>query len=411
MHDKELYAKILGIEEPWQVTDVELNLKEGEVQIHIANKTRGRHQCPECGKAAEIHDTKERRWRHLDTCQYRTILVAKVPRVKCSEHGVKQIKVPWSEPGSRFTAMYEALVIDWIKESNISGVARVMGLTWDQVDGIMQRAVSRGLERREKEIPENIGVDEKAFRKGHEYVTVVSDQNNHRVQHVAEGRKKESLGSYYEQYSDEDLKRVKTVTMDMWEPFIQSTIDSIPEAEKKICYDKFHVAKHLGEAVDRVRRKENKELIRWGDGDLKGTRYFWLKNPENMSDEQWASYGILTKTALKTARAWAIKELAMSLWYYRSRGWARRAWEKWYGRAIRSRLEPVKRVARMVKQHMEGILNAVVHNVTNAGSEGINSVIQKIINTARGFRNKERFKNAIYFYLGGLDLYPEGVRR
>ena len=142
---------------------------------------------------------------------------------------------------------------------------------------------------------------------------------------------------------------------------------------------------------------------------LQGSRYRWLTNPENMDEERWEKFAELRDSALQTARAWGYKEHAMTLWAYRSRAWARKAWMAWYRSAIRCRLEPVKRVARMVKRHLDGIVTAVVDKVTNARAESINAGIQKMKYSARGFRNRKRFRNAIYFHLGGLDLYPVGV--
>ena len=146
-----------------------------------------------------------------------------------------------------------------------------------------------------------------------------------------------------------------------------------------------------------------------GDGTLKGTRYRWLINPKNMSRRQWISFEYLRTSTLKVARAWAIKESAMALWGYKKRGWAERAWKIWYGWAIRSRLEPIKQVARMIKRHWQGVINATIADVTNAASESINSRIQKVKRMAHGFRNRKRFQDAIYFHLGGLDLYPDGL--
>lgn len=180
----------------------------------------------------------------------------------------------------------------------------------------------------------------------------------------------------------------------------------MPDALLKIAFDKFHVAGHLGEAVDRVRRGEHRGLMEMGSSKLTGTKYLWLENPLTMRAERRWDLEQLRKSTLQTARAWGIKELAMSLWDYTSRGWAKLAWEGWLSWAMRSRLEPVKRVARMIKQHLWGIINAIVLKATNARAEGVNSRIQRVKRMACGFRNRQRFRNAIYFHLGGLDLYP-----
>ena len=411
MRDKDLYAQILGIKSPWQVADVELNVSKGEVTVQVEQEAGAKSCCPSCGKASPGYDSRRRRWRHLDTCQYKTILVADVPRVKCEEHGVVTVSVPWAEPGSGFTAMFEALVIDWLKEASTSAVSRLMGLSWNAIDGIMQRAVARGLSRREAVFPTQIGVDETAFRKRHDYVTIVSDQEEGSVLHVGSDRRKETLKAWYESLTEEQREAIESVCMDMWPAFINATLESLPEAQEKIAFDKFHVAKYLGEAVDKVRRQEHKALMAEGYEDLKGSKHDWLYNPENMTRKQKIRFKSLRDSTLKTARAWAIKELAMSLWHYVSKTWARKGWEHWLSWAVRSRLEPIKDVARTIKEHLWGILNAVVLKVSNGPAEGLNSRIKMIKVRSRGFHNKERFANAIYFHLGGLNLYPEGLVR
>jgi transposase len=409
MRDRELYQKILGIEAPWEVVEVDLDLAGHEVRVHLKN-TEPTPPCPVCGKPSSRYDQRPRRWRHLDTCQYPTILVAEVPRVECAEHGVHQVAVAWSEAGSRFTALFEALVIDWLKEASLAAVAELLNLSWQVVSGIQQRAVARGLARRAHRLPRRLGVDETSYQKRHEYVTVVIDHEAGTVVHVADGRGRETLDTFFDAFSWEERAEVESVAMDMWPGYIASVGTKIPGAQDKIAYDKFHVAQHLSQAVDQVRRQENRTLLAAGDEQLKGTKYLWLWHPNRLSDETWQAFEPLRESALKTARAWAIKELAMSLWRYSTRGWARRAWLAWFNWAIRSRLEPIREVASMIKRHLNGILNAIVLGVTNARSEGINAKIQWIKYTARGFRNRERFRTAIYFHLGGLNLYPEILR-
>jgi len=411
MRDKELYAQILGIRSPWQVSRVELALSAGEVTVHVEQKGGVKQRCPHCGTVSPGYDSRPRRWRHLDTCQYKTYLEADIPRVNCPEHGVVTVGVPWAEPGSGFTALFEALVIDWLHEASTSAVSRLMGLSWNAVDGIMQRAVERGLSRREASCPTQIGVDETAFRKRHDYVTIVSDQTDGTVAHVGDDRKKATLKAWYDGLTDEQRSAIESVSMDMWPAFINATLESIPDAEEKIAFDKFHVAKYLGEAVDKVRRQEHKALMAEGDEQLKGSKYAWLTNPQNMTRKKKYEFKALRDSALKTARAWAIKELAMSLWHYTSKTWARKGWAQWLSWAVRSRLEPVKEVARTIKEHLWGILNAIVLQVSNGPAESLNSRIKTIKVRGRGFRNKKRFANAIYFHLGGLDLYPEGISR
>ncbi len=393
------------------MTGVELALSEGEVTVHVEQDKGAPQCCPTCGEVSPGYDTRTRKWRHLDTCQYKTILVVDVPRVRCKEHGVVTMLVPWAEPGSGFTAMFEALVIDWLKEASTAAVSRLMGLSWNAIDGIMQRAVKRGLSRREELAMTQIGVDETAFKKRHDYVTIVSDQEAGTVLFVGEDRKKATLKAWYESLTDEQREAIESISMDMWPAFINATLESLPDADKKIAFDKFHVAKYLGEAVDKVRRQEHKALMAEGYEDLKGSKYDWLTNPQNMTRDQKQRFKALRDSTLKTARAWAIKEFAMSLWHYVSKSWARKGWERWLSWAVRCRLDPIKEVAKTIKEHLWGILNAVVLKVSNGPAEGLNSRIKMIKVRSRGFRNKARFANAIYFHLGGLDLYPEGIVR
>jgi len=355
--------------------------------------------CPECGKLCPGYDTRERCWRHLDTCQYQTILVANVPRVNCREHGVRQVNVPWAEPGSNFTALLEALVITWLlAQASIKKVAKQLQLAWDEVDGIMQCAMQRGLLRRQRVKLVRIGIDETAFQRCHEYVAFVTDLDRRRGVYVADDRKRESLDAFFRSLDPEDLASIEAVAMDMWGAFIPSAAEHAPEADRKIWFDKFHVAMHLGDAVDRVRRHEHKALLAEGDDSLKGSRYLWLAKPDNLDAAQTGAFNALYEMNLRTGRAWTLKETTMCICRRVRRSCGRAAWKAWIAKAMRSRLEPVKKVARMIREHLWGI--------TNATGESPNAIIQRIKRAACGFRNRDRFRNAIYFHLGGLDLYP-----
>lgn len=413
MKDTKLYEAVLGLEPPWEVVDVQLNTTEKTVDVDVVAKSR-RLPCPVCSKSCPVYDTSPRQWRHLDTCQFQTLISANVPRTKCLEHGVKRVQVPWADRHSKLTALFEMEVISWLQVASLSAVAMLFGLSWNVVAGVQQRAVRRGLKRRIFEeglaLPRRLGIDEKSFKKGHEYVTVICDQKGGHVVHVADGRQSSTVAEYLKAFDETARAAVETVSMDMWQAYISAVERWIPDAEKKICFDKFHVAQYLSKGVDQVRRAEHKTLKAQGDASLKGTRYKWLRNASKGTRRHLAELAALKKVALKTSRAWAIKELGMDAWRYRRRGWARKALAKWYGWAIRSRLEPMKKVARTIKNHLEGIVNAIYHGVTNARSESINSRIQWVKYTARGFRNRERFRSAIYFHLGGLDMAPETLK-
>jgi len=407
MQDRELYRQILGIEAPWYVKEVELKLSEGEVHAYLDHEEVESWPCAECGAASKLHDHQpERRWRHLDTCQYRTILHAPVPRAECQEHGVRVVKLPWAEPSSRFTALLERLAIEWMQAASQQAVGQRLGLSWDEIHAIMERAVERGLKRREAEPLPLLGVDEKAFRKGHKYFTLVNDLERRRVLYIAEDRKQSSLDGFWETLNQEQREGIEAVAMDMWDPYVASVSQHLPEGEKKIVYDKFHIAKHLGEAVDQVRRKEHRTLQAAGDDRLTGTRYDWLRNPAAMEPADRKAFAQLRNSGLKTARAWALKETAMALFSYAYERPARKHFRWWHGWAVRSRLQPMLEVARTLKRRFENIITYLRYRITNAASESINAKIQWVKYTARGFRNKQNFQTAILFHCGKLDLIP-----
>jgi transposase len=407
MQDRELYRQILGIEAPWLVERVELKLAEAEVHVYLEHQEMGNWPCPECGGKYPLHDhQEERQWRHLDTCQYQTILHARAPRSACSDHGVRVVKLPWAEPSSRFTALLERLVIDWLGAASQKAVGQRLRLSWDEIHGIMERAVERGLKRRQAEPLLRLGVDEKAFRKGHKYFTLVNDLQRSRVLYVAEDRTQASLDGFWETLTPAQRDSIQAVAMDMWDPYVRSVSEHLAEGQQKIVYDKFHIAKHLGEAVDKVRRKENQTLRAAGDDRLRGTRYDWLRNPAAMEPADRRAFTALRESGLKTARAWALKETAMALFDYQYERPARKHFRWWHGWAVRSRLRPMLEVARTLKRRFENIVTYLHHRVTNAASESINAKIQWVKYTARGFRNKNNFRAAILFHCGGLDLAP-----
>ena len=406
MDDRGLYQTILGLTAPWTVARVEL--REAEQAVHVFVEAVGgtTFTCPECGAAAPVYDHAERRWRHLDTCQFTTLLVARVPRVQCGTHGVKTVGVPWAEKGSRFTVLFERLAIAWLREATPTAVARRLGLTWDEARGMQTRAVRRGLARRTHEPVARIGIDEKSFLKRHQFVSVVVDLDRARVLHVADDRRAESLVPYFRGLSEAERSGIEAIAMDMWDPFRKTVRDEVPDGERKIVFDKFHIMQHLGVAVDTVRKAEHRALAADGDGTLKGTKYLWLRNPASFTAKAWAAFEALRDSTLQSARAWAIKESLRPLWEFTYVGAARRFFARWYAWAIRSQLAPIVTVARMLKRHLENILTYVTHRITNAVTEGLNAKIQWIKFAARGYRNREAFKMAILFYCGGLDLDP-----
>jgi transposase len=408
MQDTELYRQVLGLEEPWSVDRVEVDTDGGRVDIWVAHAHGERWACPQCESELPCHDhVQERVWRHLDTCQLKTFLHARIPRVNCPDHKVVQVKVPWAEARSRFTLLMERWIIDMLQQcATVQGVCRLLDLSWDQVWGVAQRAVKRGQRRKEARVIPTIGVDEKAFRKGHKYMTVVCDLAEGTVEHVAEERTTASLESYYEGLSTEQLAGIEAVAMDMWQPYVKATRAWVPGADQKIVFDRFHVMGHLGKAVDTVRKREHRALLAQGDKTLKGTKYLWLFSDENLPDSRRPTLEALQAMNLKVGKARAVTETFRELWKYRTVGWGRRFFKKWFYWATHCRVDEIREVAHRIRSHLEYILTYCRHRVTNAVAVGLNSKIMAIKRRAGGYRNKEHFKIAIYFYCGGLDLYP-----
>ena len=407
MQDIELYQKILGLSRPWMVTSVKLDLPAHVVDVWVAHAEGVRWPCPACGTALATYDhVEERTWRHLDTCQLETHLHARTPRVDCPQHGVKRVQLPWAEPLSHFTLLFECKTIDVLKEADVLGTTRILYLSWKEGWHIQEKAVRRGQAAKVATVIPRLGVDEKAIAKGHAYFTVVCNLDRGTVEYVGDGRRQKSLDAYFQGLSPEQLAGIEAVGMDMHEPYIQSTLKHVPHAEDKIVFDRYHVMTHMGKAVDQVRRKENKALIAQDVETLKRTRYLWLYAEANLPEKHRERFDQIKNLNLKTSRAWAIKECLRGLWTYHYRGAAQRFWARWNGWAIRSRLPPVLKAARTVQNHLHNILTYCRHPITSAMGEGLNSKIQKIKQMACGYRNREHFKTAIYFHCGGLQLYP-----
>ncbi|MFH2132745.1 MAG: ISL3 family transposase [bacterium] len=410
MEDKELYRQILGVVQPWQIIKIDLNMSKQEVHIFLEYPLPSTGNCPKCGKSCTIHDKREDRiWRHLDTCQLRTFIHCQIPRVICSEHKTITMDVPWSSNMSRFTNHFERFAIDLIKATkNRQKAADLLRISWDEIDGIMKRAVKRGLNRRSDDAVPYLGIDEKSFLKGHKYATVLTDITGKRVLDVAENRDSKAVDMVWKSLSDKQKQSVQAVSMDFWQAYKTGAEIHVPNAA--IVHDKFHIMKYMNDAVDMVRKQEHKIYMKNKDDTLKGKKYLFLKNRENFTKEQRSDFRELNLDQLAVGRAWNRKELLRNLWNYTYEKPARNFFQKWYYSATHSRLEPVIKVAKLFKKHFENIVSFLKHRITNAFAEGINSVIQHIKASARGFRNFENYRTAILFFCGGLNLYPQETR-
>lgn len=401
------YALALGLVPPWTITNVSLDTEGKTLDIEVEYGST-HAPCPTCAAVCGIHDLRERRsWRHLDMMQFETTIHAQVPRTACDEHGVRSIHTPWAGAHSRFTLLFEAFAIEVLQNAaHISAAKRILKISWDQVHLIQKHAVSRGLTRRKDEDIVHVGVDEKSFLKGHHYASIATDLDRGRVLDVVKDRTKESATILLNKAIPEERRGlVEAGTMDMWQPFMGAWTEVFGE-NIPIVHDKFHVAKYLGTAVDKVRKGEHRTLLKEGASVLTKTKYLWLKSPDTWEADEKKRFKELMADELNVGRAWALKEAFRKFWEYGREWGALRFFKRWYFRATHSRLKPIIDVAKMLKRHLDGLLAYIEHAITNAVTEGLNSKIQTIKSNARGFRNFEHYRIAILFHCGKLDMMP-----
>ena len=411
MDDTELYTKLLGITPPWRVTRVTVNLPAERIDVWVAEAPGTKLHCAGCGEPRAVYDhTPEQVWQHLDTCQCRTFVHGRLPRTTCPVDGVRQIAAPWAEPRAPFTRQYEGRLLDLCRECDVTGVHRLTGASWDAVWAVLTRAVARGLARKPRRLPTRLGIDEKALGKGQRYETVVVDLARGTVEAVLDDRSQAALETYYRQFTAAELQGIQAIAMDMEAHYIQATLACVPGAATKLVFDKYHVVRTVTTAVDDVRRQEHKALQAADDRRLKGTKYLWLWNAENVPAWRRAEFEALKRAALQTSRAWAIKEALRPFWHYTSPTWAAKYFAAWYFWATHSRLVPMIKAAKTLKRHLPNLLTYFTHRITNALSEGINSKIQTFKLMACGYRNREHYRTAILFHCGGLDLYPRAPK-
>ncbi len=348
-----------------------------------------------------MHKWTERSWRHLDTCQFETLITARVPSVKYADGRVEEVSVPWAERYQRVTRLLAQAVIIWLGScQNISEVAKIMRLNWHTINAIVRAAVEQGLERREAEEIEHAGLDEKSFRRGHVYATMLSDLGRGRVWDLVEGRQEDQAVELLETLTPEQRGGVKAVAMDMWGPYEKAVRAVLPQAD--IVYDKFHVSAYLNKAVDAVRKEEHRELTQRGDDTLKRTKYQWLRNFPDLREQ--TSFQELYRMNLRTSQAWRLKETFAGFWNYSYEGAAKRFFRQWCQAVKRSRLAPLNKVAEMLQRHLPGLLNYLKHRITNAAAEGLNSQVARIIANARGLGSFYTLRIRVLFFLGKLDL-------
>jgi transposase len=349
--EKNIYYHLLGLQEPWKVSSVKLDIENQKVDVWVEYYA-SLAPCPECSSLCPIYDhVTERSWRHLDSCGFKTYIHAKIPRSKCDKHGILQIKIPWAQGHSHFTLMFQALAINLLMECTVSGAAKILRISWDQAWHIMKQAVNRGLALKKIEKNSFLDVDEKSVTKGHSYFTLVYNLDKSTVEYIAEDRTTDSLKKYFDNISQEQKAFIKAISMDMWYPYIKATTDAI--GREKIIIDRFHVMKHVNKAVDDVRKQEVKELYAKNDDSLKGSKYLWLYGEENIPKNRKADFEVLKAKMLKVSKAWAIKEMLRELWNSINLKSALHYVLKWFEWAWKCGLKPIKKAANTIANQID----------------------------------------------------------
>lgn len=368
--------------------------------------------CSACGTFDRVRDRRpERSWRHLAVWEIPVELRYRPARVACSSCGTPKMEViPWSIGKSPLSRPLVVELATWSRLLAWDVVADLFGVSWSSVLGAVEQAVAYGLARRDLSDLRVIGIDELSRKKGHVYHTNVYDIGSEprRLIWSGEGREKATLERFFRDLGDEQAKRLEAVCCDMWANYVDVVKVRAPQAG--LVFDKFHIVRHLLEAVNDVRKQEARALSKDFPELLKGTRYIWLKNPENLTDRQRLRLAELEhQRGLKVLRAYELKELFRHLWTYRSKAWAEKYLKRWFWWATHSRMEPIRDFAWMLRRHEEGVLAYFDHRIDNGAVEAMNNNAKAISHRARGFRTERAFTLAMLHCLGDLDL-PEGLK-
>jgi transposase len=401
MDTKDLFALALGLAKPWFVSRNELEVEHRRLEIGIDFERGGTFPCSECGAAGcKAYDTEERQWRHLNFFQYETRLTARVPRTDCSRCGKRLVAVPWAREGSGFTLLFEALIMTMAPHMSVSAMARIVGEHDTRLWRVIQHYVDSARADRDDSQVRRVGMDETASRRGHSYISLFVDMDVPRVLFATEGKDATTVARFGQDLLDHGghPDAIREVCSDMSAAFIKGIAESLPGAS--ITFDKFHVTKIIGDAVDKTRRSERTEFP-----ELKGQRHALLRNPETMTDPQLAftSELLLRKTNMKTARAFHLR-LTFQDFYRQPKSLAAAFLEKWCRWASRSRIEPMVDAARTIRRHWDGVLRWFTSGLTNGLLEGINSLVQAAKARARGYRTSRNLITMTYLIAGRLQL-------
>jgi transposase len=392
---------LLAFDDTVFIEDVTLCNDKGILDVYLNFKRGQKFSCPACSAVEQsVHSTTLRTWRHENFPKYKCYIHMRVPRVNCTDCGVLTWTPPWASKNSGFTLAFEAYVLCLAREMPVSRIAALVEEHDTRIWRIIKRYVAQACAKKCFKKVTQIGLDETSSKRGHNYISIFGDAETKEVLFVTEGKKGDVVELFVNDFKKRngDVTKITEATIDMSKAYISGVQNYLPNAS--ITYDKFHVVQALNKAQDEVRRKEQAD-----NPLLKKSRYLWLKNPENLTKKQMKHFETLRYKNLKTARVYQMKLTFQDI--YREADNSESAAtqiKKWLSWAVRSRLEPVKSFAQMVKNHLEGILRYFDTRLTTGFMESINSRIQEIKRRAKGFRNLDNFIAMIYLEAGNLDL-------
>lgn len=407
MDQNTLFAAALGLRAPWKVE--RSGLEDGGVEakflyLDIEIEAGTRMPCPCCGKLCAVYDHEVKRWRHLNFWQHATYLSARVPRVECPEHGVRQVAVPWARPESGFTLMFEAFVMALAREMPVAAVAALVSEHDTRLWRVVRHYVAAAHGRQDWGGVQAVCIDETATRKGHRYATVVVEidpdkERPARLLFMIPERSAASVGQFVEAMPAHGAhaRQVKMAAIDMSAAYQKGVSEHLPGA--RVVFDRFHVMQLAGHALDEVRRQLHRE-----GADVKGAMWALRGNESRLGGEQLRLRHDLCARHKELGRAMALRENLQDTWRWpgaASAGFHLKAWCSW---AVRSRLAPFKKLAATIRNHWQGILAYFPHRITSAAIESINGIIQTARRRARGFRTFENLKAISYWMAGHLDL-------
>ncbi len=406
MPDLELFQQALGLEEPWEVVDVRFDAERRRLDLRVDFRKGARFACPECGASGcKVQDSEPHTWRHLNFFQHEAYLTARVPRVICPEHGVRQVQVPWARERSDFTLLFEAWVMALVSEMPVRPVAELVGEHDTKIWRIVHHYVDEAVEAQDLSQTEQLGIDDTSFRRGQDYVTVFADLDpgERRAVFVCEGRDAQTVEQFVGFLEDHggDPDHFVEVCQDMSQAYSAGVRDHLKKAQ--VTFDRFHVKQKLSEAIDTVRRQEaktHKDLLR-------NTRYLWLKRPDSLTVKQLDWLDELLLQPLDTVRAYELALKFDDFYELTDAAEAEEYLRRWVTEARGSGLEPLAAFVETLEAHWSGVLRWHRTRVSNGLLEGLNSLIQAAKRRARGYRSARNYKTMIYLVVGKLNPGPQ----